>query len=584
MNSAISFLNQNEFTGIIVLKEGDNLKGIDPIEKREMWKVTFNNSKKSNTLFSDETLDKFEEIQGTPYHAGVLGKRLVIVNTDDGQIILDKSLENNEILSKVFLPESNEYFVLYKSENKVKCFLLNLGMRKVQWDIDLNEAKSSLFSDSRRKNNVIAVDDKLITLFYGKLSCFDRVSGKNIWRSESVFRACFPAQNKKQLIVSEATSSSIFASESLNTIDIETGKKVWNSSLPPSSRIYKVEDWKSLLLINNSKGLNFYDIKTGSKLWNEDLKALDLRYVKSYKDDFLVVSGTRMMIYNDRGEKVWKEPAKISTNIYEKLEYVRPFENRIFYITQSSCNSIDPSTGDKIWKKDLDLTNNRPIFYAFDRNTEQFVIYNDGKLYKFDYKTNVNPQLVAKVSVKHDIRIEQMDVFDWGICLVGPDEVVGLGFDGKLKYHRVYEQPGESNRKAIKLIGMAMGGEASTSSVGKDDWNIEYKTLSDEEYVANAVIVTSLYGLGGITTVAGDVLVEKYKSRFNALKQNQSFVYLNAYGENRERLLIKVRKSDGAEVEKILLNELNPVYIIDQANQDVFCIEKNHLNIYETAK
>jgi hypothetical protein len=47
----------------------------------------------------------------------------------------------------------------------------------------------------------------------------------------------------------------------------------------------------------------------------------------------------------------------------------------------------------------------------------------------------------------------------------------------------------------------------------------------------------------------------KFNSRFKAMKQNRDYSYIFAKAETGEKVLVKVRKSDGVEVDKIIFKK-----------------------------
>jgi hypothetical protein len=150
--SEITLITQNQVSGTIVIKEGDNLRGIDPASKAEVWTTKLDKSIKNTSVFADITADKLTEIPNTPFHEGIVNQKIIILNTDDGKITFKKSFADFEVLNKQFLPETNEYIFLYKQEKKVKIMLVNTITGKELWTKDLKEIKQSLFSNANIRN------------------------------------------------------------------------------------------------------------------------------------------------------------------------------------------------------------------------------------------------------------------------------------------------------------------------------------------------------------------------------------------------------------------------------------------------
>jgi hypothetical protein len=68
------------------------------------------------------------------------------------------------------------------------------------------------------------------------------------------------------------------------------------------------------------------------------------------------------------------------------------------------------------------------------------------------------------------------------------------------------------------------------------------------------------------------------------MKQNSAYAFVFAKGENKEKLLIKVRKEDGKELDKISFANDRPEYEIDPVTDNIFYVNGNSLLVYESKK
>ncbi|KUF44067.1 hypothetical protein AV926_02225 [Myroides marinus] len=74
-------------------------------------------------------------------------------------------------------------------------------------------------------------------------------------------------------------------------------------------------------------------------------------------------------------------------------------------------------------------------------------------------------------------------------------------------------------------------------------------------------------------------LVQK---RFNALKQTADYAYVFARGtEGETTQLVKVRKKDGKEVDKIAISNNKPLYEIDPATGSIYYVYNNELRTFK---
>ena len=76
------------------------------------------------------------------------------------------------------------------------------------------------------------------------------------------------------------------------------------------------------------------------------------------------------------------------------------------------------------------------------------------------------------------------------------------------------------------------------------------------------------------------IVAAKFDSRFKAMKQNRDFSYIFAKADTGEKVLIKVSKVDGVEVDKIIFNNNQPLYEIDPATQNIFYVSDKSIQIF----
>jgi hypothetical protein len=65
------------------------------------------------------------------------------------------------------------------------------------------------------------------------------------------------------------------------------------------------------------------------------------------------------------------------------------------------------------------------------------------------------------------------------------------------------------------------------------------------------------------------------------MKQNRDFSYIFAKDEaTSKKVLVKVKKDDGTELDKIIFENMRPIYEIDPATQSIYYIFENELRIF----
>jgi hypothetical protein len=225
--------------------------------------------------------------------------------------------------------------------------------------------------------------------------------------------------------------------------------------------------------------------------------------------------------------------------------------------------------------------------YALDEATHTFLVYNDKKVYKFDAQTTERPEAIAKLKkVKNEESISDLALFDWGISLVGEGDAIGVDLSGNIKYQNAYDEPGGGKRKLLKTTGkIAAFGLGAASSVSQAEIVFQSKNEKGElvETGKSNLFDEKTRKAGQGAGIAADVLnaslLSGVSKRFSAMKANSEYAFILAKGTNGP-VLVKVKKADGAEVDKIDIDNNKPIYEVDPVNDNVYYVYKNELRTY----
>ncbi|MEP6806752.1 MAG: PQQ-binding-like beta-propeller repeat protein [Flavobacterium sp.] len=596
--NTVQDLVQNEITGIVVFKEGGTVKGLDPETKKIVWTLTKDDfgAISAGDILSDPDFGKvfkdkrdLSSVAGSPYVEAYINSKYIIINTDTGKVVYNSSKESFWVMQSDFIPETDEYLLTLKKDGDMAIALLDMKTGELKWNTTVDKAKS-LFSFSLKESvntNKATVHGSVIYyLLYGKLYSFDRNSGKLNWKAEEDYSRFFLTQNDKNIVV--VNSKGLFAAkEYLNVLNTETGKSIWKESIK-TKRVVYLEDWGTKLLIAHYGGFNFFDLNTGEKIWKKDARGDGLKRVIPIEQDFLYVAENEMMLINKDGEKIWKKFIEISDDKEDPIYYLGKVGEKVMYLTGTYGNMVDYKTGVKLWKRNIQFDKDRPVLPTYDEATNSYLVYNDEKLYKFDPSISDKPEPFAKVNIKKEKELNSIELFPWGVVLSGPVEVMGVNMDGTVKYHHVYTQPGEGTRRLIKSaaiagsIGLSVG--SAVSAVQGSELTMTYRDSSGN--MRSTVIkeedkskMNQAKNMAGASAALG-LVAAKFNSRFNAMKQNRDYSYIFAKADTGEKILVKVNKADGVEVDKIIFNNNKPVYEIDPATQNVFYMSDKSIQIF----
>jgi hypothetical protein len=606
-DSNVQDLVQNEITGIVVFKEGGNIKGIDPETKKVVWTLTkddFGGVNAAGALSELNDLDlgkilkdkkDLNSVPNSPYVEAYINSKFLIINTDSGKVVYNSAKESFWVTQSDFLPQTDEYLITLKKGDDMAIALLDMKTGTLKWNTVVDKAKSmfSLVFKMATKtalsndSNVAQVyGDTIYYLLFGKLYSFDKVTGKLNWKGEEEYTRFFPTQNNKNIVVVNSAGL-ISTKEYLNVLSTETGKSIWEESIKTKKVVY-LEDWGNKLLIAHWNGFNFFDLKTGAKIWKKDARGEGLKKVIPIDQDFLYVAENEMMLINKEGEKLWKKFIEIADDKEDPIFYLGKVGEKVMYLTGTYGNMVDYKGGKKLWKRDIKFNKDRPVLPTYDETTNSYLVYNDEKLYKFDPSILDKPEPFAEVNIKNEKELNSIELFPWGVALSGPVEVMGVNMDGTVKYHKIYKQPGETGRifmKTAAIIGTSYMASASyVNGVMGSEWTM---TIRDEKGNVQEAVVkkqddalmqkSADYAKGA---AAFAMLADKFGSRFKAMKQNKDFAYIFAKTETGEKMLVKVKKADGTELDKLTFKNDHPKYEIDPATQNIFYMLDKSVQIF----
>ncbi|MGO4771515.1 PQQ-binding-like beta-propeller repeat protein [Flavobacterium sp. W22_SRS_FK3] len=589
---------QNEITGIVVFKEGGSIKGLDPETKKIVWTLTkedFGTITGKDILTDPELGTLFKEkrdlttVPGSPYVEAYINSKYLIVNTDTGKVVYNSSKESFWVFQSDFIPETNEYLLTLKKDGDMAIALLDMATGELKWTTTVDKAKAMISFSlklSANTNKAKINGNTIYYLLYGNLYSFDKETGKLNWKATEEYTKFFETQNDKNIVVVNAAG--FFSNKQyLNVLSTDNGKSIWKESIKTKQVVY-LEDWGTKLLVAHNSGFNFFDLKTGEKIWKKDARGDGLKRVIPIEQDFLYVAENEMMLINKEGEKLWKKFIEISDDKEDPIYYLGKVGEKVMYLTGTYGNMVDYKTGVKLWKRNINFDKNRPVLPAFDEASNAYLVYNDEKLYKFDPSINDKPEPFAKVNIKKEKELNSIELFPWGVVLSGPVEVMGVNLDGTVKYHHVYTQPGETGRRLMKSAAIAgsigLGIGSGVSAIQGSELTMTYRDSNGNMRSAvvreeNSSKMKQSRDMAAGSAALG-VVAAKFNSRFNAMKQNRDFSYIFAKADTGEKILVKVNKSDGVEVDKIIFINNKPLYEIDPATQNIFYVSDKSIQIF----
>jgi len=588
----------NSFTGSIIVKEKDKVSSYNPDDNKIEWNITKDDLVKKNLAdklidadavlkavdnkdlnnLLDQKKDEIFFISNSPFVNLVLDDNIdVIINSLDGNIVFNSLQAGCRIIQSEYMPQEKAFLFMVIDKSNYSCIYYDLATNSQKWVSELAPVESFFKSlGSFFKSSGIPVEDKAITTnqyvyasINGKLYKMNKADGKILWASDFILTNFNLSDDESSVITTRSASSLLSTKIAMNLLNAETGEKLWKDDLTTKYISY-IEDAGDRILVAHENGFNFYNYTDGKKVWKKDAKGDKIKQVIPVGDDYLYVADKEMNLINKDGISQWKKTIEICDNKEDEVYYLgRIDNNRVFYLTDSYGNMVDYTTGKKIWKKDVKFDKNRPVLYTHDEKQNIYLVYNDKKLYKFDPNgENEKHEPLAKLkSVRSDHTMSDIELFDWGISLVSQGDVIGISFDGETKYHNMYKEPG-GNKRGWLRGGMALAsfvttGKGSFKQDGGGGFGMSVGNHNDFDNLTDGV---SAY--------------DKMVQRFNALKLNDEYAFVINKAEGGGAELVKVRKIDGEEVDRISVEGTKPLYEVDSYNDNMYYVHKNELRVY----
>ncbi|SOD20360.1 PQQ-binding-like beta-propeller repeat protein [Pedobacter xixiisoli] len=621
LNEKIQTLHLESYTGNILTKDKNTIYGISQSENKIIWKINKQEladqstlesfSKSLASLSSAEFLkqstgdEDIEVIANSPFAKVVFDNNEVIINTVDGNVLYNAAKMNNKILSNLLIPDENSMLLLITKDKNIYFQKYNLKTKSIDWEsklasvesygLKLKNAYKSLFGDGKQasvnENKVTVKDEYIYTIVNSSLYQLDRKTGNINWGYADPISDFFVSNNGEKVAIITNSGGLLSSKQNLNLLDKKTGNKLWKENITTKYFTY-LEDYVDKILVAHASGFNFYGYNDGNKVWKKDAKGDAIKKVIPIDQDYLYIADREMNLIDKDGKNKWKKFVEIADKDDDQVLYLGKVENnRVFYLTDVFGNMVDYSTGVKIWKRNVEFDPKRPLVYSFDGT--KFLVYNNKRIYTFNPNTKDDPKPKGKVDVENDKTISSIEAFDWGICIVGQNDVIGLDNDGNTIYQKTYKEPGEASRRLLKtgsIIGKGYFGTAASlhSAIANAQVVVKYRD-------ANGNLVEETSDLldkqtkdrlnkkadnqAAVASFIDDAVLSQVKNRFNGLKQNRDFAFILARGENGAEL-IKVNKRDGKELQKITLGSNKPLYEIDPVTGGIFYASENEIRVY----
>ena len=579
----------NTLTGVAVVSGDNGVYGISESSTSPIWKIdnaeiysksVFNQSDLSGlNLLGEETL--VENIYGSPYVIVTKGMSKSVVDTNTGKVLFGTLKEGWAPVNHYMIPNTTTLLVEYVKDKKSYIANVDLATGTIKWTSETGEIGGLVgrLKDLAKRERSAKVYPKLdkegnvYGYFSGKFIKLNMTDGKVLWQSDQKLTN-FDINKTGAYIITISRAGGLGGflgtKEALNIIDAKTGAPVWKEDKSVGKVVY-VEDMGNQFLLASYNGTNLYDYTTGRTQWKKNVKGEPRMMVKS-NGGYIFVTKNEMNFIKEDGKELWKREVEISDNKNDEIIELRERNGKIFYITSTYANIVDINNGSKIWKRNIKLEEKRPTFFVYNDANQEYVLYNDEKLYKYNASNTERPEPFAKLRLKKEKEVTDLEIRQNGYLISGMGELAYVDKSGNVVYQKYYDEPGAFGRTFSRIglnalnvaanIGAAEWVDSQGNSQGGVFFNEENRGL-----------------LGGVSETAF-YLDSSMKTRFNASNQVKDYKFFFTK-DGANKVLVKVNKDTGAEEGKFLFNNNKPVYTIDEYSGTIYYINGNKIDVFK---
>jgi outer membrane protein assembly factor BamB len=543
--------------GIVIVGTNNSLIAIDPDKKTKLWEA-------AATGLVDQ--EKFLEVEGTSFAMyestplKSLKAQTTIIDYFTGRIIYNSGDANVSILNKTPLLDIGAILLEIKQDKKAMLTLVDIESGKERWRMDLPDRKTGFNIGALKQSiksllaaepvtdiegNILYPEDK-------KLHRINAKSGIKLWTKEyekSVGRLNFSEDGRVIYVGS---------GKIIEGLALADGKNVWKDPVKISGEFQMfIPTMANKMYCVTSSQIQLIDQLSGNLAWKKpvtlDQPFLELRFTKK---GMVVMGGDEKTSTFDYigfdGSSLWKRSYRTDMPVVN----FKVLSNGILFANAEEANMIDLNTGDdSIWKKRIKLKGT-PITFLDDKIA---LVYADQKLYRVNL-SDVTYSLVAEdIKFKgSDEDVQKIEVREKGYLLTSQQNAWLIGPDGKVVYSKYYVPA--SIGTAGKILGV----------MGQIYATVDNLEATQDPNKPNTINIQRSKKGDDIVHGIGDVIANR-KNSF----QSQDGLYIMTRvedGATKRTGMVKLSKSTGTEVGRILLKTLEPMYQLDHATGNLFVI------------
>lgn len=605
-------------TGVPIVRGDKFYAGIDRQKHAVSWTIQRSKGQAMTAAISgDEGLDYFE-VDFTPFSVA----NNTLLDTRDGKILLDKEkngfkkIEDYEILDDL----NALLFKTIDNDGFVKLHLLDKKTGQLRWSASTVKSGGGGLGGMVKSDDApppptriadgttfLAKDNSLLIFQYKKETVvLQAADGKMLWKEKfdpaRVFftadekTAFFVEHDKGGLIAQALTVGGKRMGNEVTAVDLSTGKPVWKKPLEAEGDIRWYEVRGDKILLVHANGCNFYNQADGKPVWKDDFEAKRIYDLVENTEGYLAYYGYyKTMQLDKNGQKLWKKPqilpeAEEDEEMDDNTDFVKyPYDKGVLILTPGSLR-FKPNKGSDLKNFAIPLSPTTRIEY--DEKRKIFVILDNKGI------TLINPDKYPKGAITRRIKTDPSNIIFVEMrpntyYFSGNEHFIIIKPDESEAIERHYKEP--FDRKAFLTGALAAGvgiGSAAMVTAGtvrtmKGSGELLAGTMNQNDKMADQGAKNVQKGTNQMS--AGNALAEASAfvepSRHVAFSQTRDFAYFFTKDKKAdEKVLIKLNKDTGEEVDKLIFDDARPLYKVDEVEDFILYANKKTVKAFERKK
>lgn len=582
LDGDVKWLKQTS-TGMLVAYSGKGLFGIDPETHKIAWSTKWDTP--IANLDKGLSANAFQEIQGTPFtliqeESSMLSKsQTSIINYLTGQQLFTSKGSTMTINGTSPLFGIGAMLLQIKQDKKDYLMLLDVTTGQERWRNELPTVKRGLMGSmmnlamkasgmSQTLEATLDKDGNILFTNGQTLTRFDGKNGATLWQIKFDEAVGHVEMSESGTVVYTGAGRNIMG------YSLDKGTPTWKDPYKISGEfLYFVPMAQNTLLAVSRNGITRIDETTGKSVWKKgNTVDLPLQNVEFLSDGILVLSSSEKESQFDyidyTGKDLWRKSYKTDKPV--TTYQVTP--KGLLFANAEEANVIDFKDGrDDIWKRRIKLRGKPVVLIDRARNT--MLIYSNDKLYSIALGDLSNKLLAEDIKFKgNNEDVQQIEPRQAGYLLSSSQNMWLIGHDGKTLYNKFYREPG-GGKRALALLGQAASAYsavANTANTTKSIASAVGNSLGGDETSTNSNLrsANNSYSIAQASSGANSAFTDMYQKRYKATFATQDAQYILTGIEQdgiKRTGLMKINKDTGSEMNKIVLKDMTPIYVVDEA-------------------